>query len=92
MERAEVDGGGRGGGTIAAISLGFSDCQVLRCTPDTEVGGVSWRTATGKAQPLSAEIRAWARSREVRVALELRALWNISGTERGLRLWFFSAP
>ena len=26
------------------------------------------------------------------MALELRALWNISGTERGLRLWFFSAP
>ena len=80
------------GGTIAAISLGFSDCQVLRCTPDTEVGGATWRTATGKAQPLSAEIRAWARSREVRVALELRALWNIRGTERGLRFWFFSAP
>ena len=26
------------------------------------------------------------------MALELRALWNIRGTERGLWLWFFSAP
>lgn len=87
MERTEVDGG-----TFAAFSLGFSDCQVLRRTPDTEEGGASWRTATGKAQRLSAKIRAWARFREVRVALELRALWNIRRTERELWLWFFSAP
>lgn len=79
LQRAEVERR-----TIAAISFGFSECKVLRCTPDTEVGGASWRMAMGEAQPLSAGILPWARSRVGRVALELRALWNIHRTEWGL--------